>query len=144
MIRRILLTAIMSVIALFGVVVGATPAAACDTACEHSAHFWNYQSYTPILMCKDWTTAYGDGYWPAGTCKHISDGGQKRYLYRGYQTNITFGWHDTDGYYVKAYHNVAVRRTENVLNSWVKVRSTGWHKHSGCGECVWEIKQYHT
>lgn len=135
--RRFLLTLAFSVMATLGI---ASPA----LAVSHAAHFWNYNSAVPILMCRDWTTAYGDGYGSIGTCKHIADGGAKRYLYRGYTTKQTFGWNDTDGYYVKASHNVALRRTENSANSWVVSHYTGWHKKGGCSECVYEIKQYHT
>jgi hypothetical protein len=138
MIKRMVLTLI---VAVFGL--GAMSATA--QADEHDARFWNYNSAVPILMCKDWTTQYGDGYGDRGTCKHIADGGAKRYLYRGYETLQTFGWRDTDGLYVKAYHNVALRRTENSANAWVVWgRYTGWHKKGGCSGCVYEVKQYHT
>jgi hypothetical protein len=143
MIKRLALALIGLLAFSIGTVAQVAPAQAANA---HTAHFWNYNSSTPILMCKNWTKQYGDGRNEPGTCQHIADGGAKRYLYRGYQTNTTFGWGDTDGFYVKQGHRVAIRNTSYCSNCWSRYNLTGygwgWRKKSGCWECVYEIKQY--
>lgn len=155
--KRILIILAALFVGLIGVVT--TPVAAsaasgehyCDPAnpdpdpCEsqaevtglHDANYINIGS-KPIVMCRDWTTAYGDGRNEPGTCKYTSDGGAQRTLYQNQTTNGTFGWTDTDGFYVNSGYNVRVRLS--AAYAWQYYYATGWRKKGGCNDCRFQIQ----
>lgn len=92
-----------------------------------------------VVMCHHWTTAYGDGRNSKGTCKYTSDGGERRSLYTWQHTYYTFGWGDTDGFYVRRDHTVAVKSSGGTY--WNRWHVWGWWKKRGIQEW-YDIKQY--
>ena len=140
--RRIavMLLLMLAAAGLLGVVEAKAPSSA--SAGPHDAHFYRVGSH-PVWMCKNWTTAYGDGRNSRGTCSKTSP---KRDLYYHWLTSGCgstpgFCWDDTDGFYVYGDMDVAVRHTGNANNTWTKYKPYGWWKHAGCN-CTKEIKQY--
>lgn len=93
-----------------------------------------------VLMCRDWTTNYGDGRNSRGTCKYTKDGGRQGVLYPNERTDWHFGWADTDGFYVRRDYDVAIRRSGATL--WNRWRPWGWWKKRGFYSS-YQIKQYH-
>lgn len=95
-----------------------------------------YSKY--VKMCHNW--GWADWY----TTNWRICGGAF-YLFRGQSSNGTYGYADTDGTYVPAYHN----NYTSIINfggpdfPWVGKYRTGYHKITGCGagSCHRNIKR---
>jgi hypothetical protein len=121
-------------------------AAACHVGGDYCEINYHNTHSKAIVVCRDWTTAYGDGVNEKGTCKYTYQGGARRTLYNGQQTGnpnssggATFNWDDTDGFYVNAGYGARVHTDDG---SWYWHTGKGWHKQSGCGDCLADLYHY--
>jgi hypothetical protein len=128
MITRGLIAMALSLIGLFSI---AVPSEAVV------AHFRNQGATYSIYMCKNWGNP-GDGRNEKGSCEPDSP---RRALYPGQRTNTTFGWDDTDGFWLPSGYRIGLALYPSTTY-FVRYKSWGWRKVYGCAGCTYNLKKY--
>jgi hypothetical protein len=111
-----------------------TPLFSCNEANFYSV------DHELILMCHNWQASPGDGRNEPGTCVP----GSNRVIHYHEKTSSTFGWDDTDGFYVPSGANVGISyvRRGYADGAYRKYYNTGWRKKGGCFDCLYKIKRW--